>query len=156
MIITNYHVIENAKPSLWLYPYAKKFDFKKSEKFLGVVVARDKNVDLAIIKVYGISNKIKPLSFGKISEIEPGDDVFAMGHPVTLHWSITDGIISSIRQDYEIKSVKADMIQNTAPILGGGSGGPLFNEKGELIELIHLVTIQQTLILPSQTNMYLN
>ena len=56
-----------------------------------------------------------------------------MGHPNTLHWSITDGIISSIRDNYKIKTVTADMIQNTAPILGGSSGGPLFNAKGEII-----------------------
>lgn len=132
LIITNYHVIENAN-QVWLYPYVKKFSFQNSEKFLGVVVARDKKVDLAIIKVYGISNKIKPLIFGDIKSIEPGDDVFSMGHPDSLHWSITDGIISSFREDYKIHSVKADMIQNTAPILGGSSGGPLFNAKGELI-----------------------
>ncbi len=132
LIITNFHVIENAN-QVWLYPYAKKFNFKTSEKFLGVVVARDKKVDLAIIKVYGISKNIKPLTFGEINNIEPGDDVFSMGHPNTLHWSITDGIISSIRDNYKIKTVTADMIQNTAPILGGSSGGPLFNAKGEII-----------------------
>tara|TARA_B100000989_G_scaffold269279_1_gene224573 strand:- start:1056 stop:2330 length:1275 start_codon:yes stop_codon:yes gene_type:complete len=132
LIITNFHVIENAN-QVWLYPYAKKFNFKSSEKFLGVVVARDKKVDLAIIKVYGISKNIKPLTFGEINNIEPGDDVFSMGHPNTLHWSITDGIISSIRDNYKIKTVTADMIQNTAPILGGSSGGPLFNAKGEII-----------------------
>ncbi|MDA9691296.1 serine protease [Candidatus Pelagibacter sp.] len=132
LIITNYHVVENAN-QVWLYPYTKKFAFEDSEKFLGIVVARDKKVDLAILKVYGLSNKIKPLTFGDIKNIEPGDDVFSMGHPDSLHWSITDGIISSFREDYKIHSVKADMIQNTAPILGGSSGGPLFNAKGELI-----------------------
>ena len=64
-----------------------------------------------------------------------GDDVYAIGHPDSLHWSITDGIISNIRTNYSIKkfSLKADLIQNTAPILGGSSGGPLLNEKGEII-----------------------
>ena len=132
LIITNYHVIENAN-QVWLYPYEKKFNFKSSEKFLGVVVARDKKVDLALIKVYGISKNIKPLTFGEINNISPGDDVFSMGHPNTLHWSITNGIISSIRDNHKIKTVTADMIQNTAPILGGSSGGPLFNSKGEII-----------------------
>ena len=74
-------------------------------KIFRIVVARDKKVDLAILKVYGLSNKIKPLTFGDIKNIELGDDVFSMGHPDSLHWSITDGIISSL-EDYKIHSVK--------------------------------------------------
>jgi len=133
-IITNYHIIENAN-QVWIYPYSKKFNFEKSEKFLSTVVARNKTTDLAILKAYGISNKIKPIPFGTIDSMQEGDDVFAIGHPNSLHWSITDGIISNIRKNYEMEkfSLKADLIQNTAPILGGSSGGPLLNERGQII-----------------------
>ena len=133
-IITNYHVIENAN-QVWIYPYSKEFNLEKSEKFLSTVVARNKTTDLAILKVYGISNKIKPIPFGTIDKMQEGDDVYAIGHPNSLHWSITDGIISNIRKNYEIEkfSLKADLIQNTAPILGGSSGGPLLNERGQII-----------------------
>tara|TARA_B110001450_G_scaffold237635_1_gene244047 strand:- start:123 stop:1403 length:1281 start_codon:yes stop_codon:yes gene_type:complete len=134
LIVTNYHVVENAN-QVWVYPYAKKFDLKKSEKFLAIVVATNKVTDLAILKVYGISNNIRPVPFGNINKISVGDDVYAIGHPDSLHWSITDGIISNIRKNYDFKKfdLKADFIQNTAPIQGGSSGGPLLNERGQII-----------------------
>ena len=134
LIVTNYHVVENAN-QVWVYPYAKKFDLKKSEKFLAIVVATNKVTDLAILKVYGISNNIRPVPFGNINKISVGDDVYAIGHPDSLHWSITDGIISNIRKNHDFKKfdLKADLIQNTAPIDGGSSGGPLLNERGQII-----------------------
>ena len=134
LIVTNYHVVENAN-QVWVYPYAKKFDLKKSEKFLAIVVATNKVTDLAILKVYGISSNTRPVPFGNINKISVGDDVYAIGHPDSLHWSITDGIISNIRKNYDFKKfdLKADFIQNTAPIQGGSSGGPLLNERGQII-----------------------
>ena len=134
LIVTNYHVVENAN-QVWVYPYAKKFDLEKSEKFLAIVVATNKVTDLAILKVYGISNNTRPVPFGNIDKISVGDEVYAIGHPNSLHWSITDGIISNIRKNYDFEKfdLKADLIQNTAPILGGSSGGPLLNERGQII-----------------------
>ena len=134
LIVTNYHVVENAN-QVWVYPYEKKFDLKKSEKFLAIVVATNKVTDLAILKVYGISKNTRPVPFGNIDKISVGDEVYAIGHPSSLHWSITDGIISNIRKNYDFEKfgLKADLIQNTAPILGGSSGGPLLNERGQII-----------------------
>lgn len=134
LIVTNHHVVENAN-QVWVYPYAKKFDLEKSKKFLAIVVATNKVTDLAILKVYGISNNTRPVPFGNIDKISVGDEVYAIGHPSSLHWSITDGIISNIRKNYDFEKfdLKADLIQNTAPILGGSSGGPLLNERGQLI-----------------------
>ena len=134
LIVTNYHVVENAN-QVWVYPYEKKFDLKNSEKFLAIVVATNKVTDLAILKVYGISKNTRPVPFGNIDKISVGDEVYAIGHPSSLHWSITDGIISNIRKNYDFEKfgLKADLIQNTAPILGGSSGGPLLNERGQII-----------------------
>ena len=134
LIVTNYHVVENAN-QVWVYPYAKKFDLEKSKKFLGIVVSTNKVTDLAILKVYGISSNNRPVPFGNMDSISVGDEVYAIGHPDSLHWSITDGIISNIRKNYDFKKfdLKADFIQNTAPILGGSSGGPLLNERGQII-----------------------
>ena len=134
LIVTNYHVVENAN-QVWVYPYAKKFDLEKSKKFLGIVVSTNKVTDLAILKVYGISSNNRPVPFGNMDSISVGDEVYAIGHPDSLHWSITDGIISNIRKNYDFKKfdLKADLIQNTAPILGGSSGGPLLNERGQII-----------------------
>ena len=134
LIVTNYHVVENAN-QVWVYPYAKKFDLEKSKKFLGIVVSTNKVTDLAILKVYGISSNNRPVPFGNMDSISVGDEVYAIGHPDSLHWSITDGIISNIRKNYDFKKfdLKADLIQNTAPIDGGSSGGPLLNERGQII-----------------------
>ena len=80
LIITNYHVVENAN-QVWLYHTLKNL-LLKIRKIFRNCSGRDKKVDLAILEVYGLSNKIKPLTFGDIKNIEPGDDVFSMGHPI--------------------------------------------------------------------------
>lgn len=117
-LITNFHVIENSR--------AIKVKLIDSEKFLrkSEVKLSSEKYDLAIIE----TEKIKShLSLDTISEPAIGSKIFTIGNPRGLTGTISEGIISAKRKnDY-------DLIQITAPISPGNSGGPLINEKGNVI-----------------------
>ena len=120
LIATNYHVIENASSFLIK-------NIGKQSKFSEVKVrSYSVNLDIAILEV---KDKSKPLNL--ISEpAQIGEKVIAIGNPQGLEGTISTGIISGIR---EIESFK--IYQLTAPISPGSSGGPIMNEKGEVIGL---------------------
>tara|TARA_B110000003_G_scaffold212737_1_gene211735 strand:- start:323 stop:2425 length:2103 start_codon:yes stop_codon:yes gene_type:complete len=130
-IVTNYHVIKDSKDI--------EVEFiinNELQKFNAEVIQSDKVNDLAIIKIN--DNKFNgvaklPYNF-KTRSSDVGTKVYAYGYPMALsvmgkEIKITDGIISSKSGfDGDITSY-----QVTAPIQGGNSGGPLFDEKGNFI-----------------------
>ena len=118
-IATNYHVIDNM-----LVGNARlvgKEDICPVETILDT----DKEHDLAVIKVGGID--APALSLGDSDTVRIGDKVYVAGNPHGLEGSFSDGIISAIRGDSD------KFFQMTAPISQGSSGGPVVNEKGEVI-----------------------
>lgn len=140
LILTNYHVIENADKMLTFF-YDKnitKIDDINSENFkVASVIAAIPEIDLALLKL-STNKEQKALRFGDNSSIEVAQDVFAIGHPESYIWSFTSGVISQLRNNYEWAydsrtNCKANVIQTQTPINPGNSGGPLFNDQGELI-----------------------
>ena len=119
-IVTNYHVIDNM--SIGGAKLVGKEDLYPIEATLAV----EKNRDLAIIKVVGID--VPALSLGDSNTVQIGDKVYVAGNPHGLEGSFSDGIISAIRGGSADK-----FFQMTAPISQGSSGGPVVNEKGEVI-----------------------
>ena len=118
LIATNYHVIENA--------YNVNVGFNNSgSKYNVSIVATDIYNDLALLRVSGISKK--PLAISG-EQIVPGEKIFVIGTPKGLQATISDGIVSGLRSDEG-----RDLIQITAPISPGSSGGPVFNKEGEVI-----------------------
>ena len=114
-----------------------------SEKFLAKVVAIDKKTDLALIQITGLS-KITPIPLGIKDEVQPGEKVFAIGHPNFYGWDITPGIIRGIEPNFkwnygdppkegEEFDHEARQLRHSAETEPGSSGGPLFNEKGRII-----------------------
>lgn len=119
VIATNYHVIEGASQ---VYCYTNNSSTKyKIEGYLAV----DKSVDLILLKVSGLDRKAIKLA---TSSVSPGQKVFVIGSPKGLPASISDGIVSGLRDFEGIR-----LIQISAPISPGSSGGPVLNENGELI-----------------------
>jgi len=118
-VITNLHVIEDAK-----YGYVTISGESKKHKIEGYL-AVDKSNDLALLSV--------PTLIGTSIEIngnnpEIGEKIYAIGNPKGLSGTISEGIISGIRTfDNE------ELIQITAPISPGSSGGPVINNNGQLI-----------------------
>jgi len=119
IIITNFHVIEGAS-SAFCYTNndATKYQI---EGFL----AYDKTVDLILLKVKNLNRPALNLAS---TSVTPGQKVYVLGSPKGLPASISDGIVSGLRDFDGYK-----LIQITAPISPGSSGGPVLNAKGELI-----------------------
>ena len=115
--LSNYHVIA----------FASKITIqsKTGEKCLAAVVFADADRDLAIIR------SVKRLALDPVSILTTsrvGQKVFALGAPKGLGWSLSDGIISGFRERNS-----NHLIQTTAPISPGSSGGGLFDEDGHLL-----------------------
>jgi hypothetical protein len=118
-VVTNFHLIENAA----------RVAVKSTEgAFYPVtgILAVDKDNDLAVLKVAGKNFKILPLADS--DRVHVGDKVVAIGSPLGLEQTVSDGLISGIR---DVGSSK--VFQTTAAISPGSSGGVLLNAHGEVI-----------------------
>jgi S1-C subfamily serine protease len=122
VVVTNYHVIEGASDGF------AKIVGETSIYHIEGVVGIDKTKDLALLKLKGVIGK--PLILADISKIEVGQEVFAFGNPKGLEGTISTGIISG--SNFR-KVGSENLIQITAPISPGSSGGPVVNRKGEVI-----------------------
>jgi S1-C subfamily serine protease len=120
-ILTNYHVIAKGNVA------AVKFADGTTLPVDGVL-ATDKFHDLAILKIHG--NAFPTLTLGNSDQVQVGEEVVAIGNPLGLELTVSNGIISGIRSD-ERENDK--LLQITAPISPGSSGGPLFNMFGEVV-----------------------
>lgn len=120
IVATNLHVITNCDQGV-----VKIVGQETLYDVLGVVAADEKN-DLALLKVARIKGRAMVLSSDDSTSI--GDAVFAVGNPQGLEGTFSQGIVSSIR-----KSSSRDLIQITAPISEGSSGGAVMNDRGEVI-----------------------
>ena len=126
-VITNYHCIHNQK-TIFLYYYDKE-DWGE---YTVDVVGTDPLADLALLKIIDSDKKLTPLKFAKNTEkLGVGTDVFALGHPMGMAWTVTKGIISSNNRYARHPYIHA--LQTDAAINKGNSGGPLMNMQGELV-----------------------
>lgn len=133
-IVTNYHVIEGAKS---IQIQGIKGDF--STKYNAEVVTTDKFNDLALLKV----SDTKFTGFGtipynvKTSVSDVGEDIFVLGYPLTSTMGdeikLTTGVISS-KTGFQ---GDVSLYQISAPIQPGNSGGPLFDNKGNLVGIVN-------------------
>ncbi len=129
-VVTNYHVIERErKISVTVFiKKEKEFEKKKFDKVK--IVALNPFVDLALLKIEELEGtKLKKVYLGSIDELKVGEKVFAIGSPMGLERSVSQGIVSTKNRDYH----GLLFVQTTAPINPGNSGGPLFNLKGEVV-----------------------
>jgi len=118
LVLTNYHVVEEQK-----FIEMRKWD--KTETF-GKVVAKDVRLDLALVKV---QDRGAPVTFYDRKDVKLGDEVEAIGHPEGIDFTLTRGVISSVREHTSIMGVQGKpvlFIQTDTAINHGNSGGPLF------------------------------
>lgn len=121
-IVTNYHVIKEAHSAIVKLSNGAFFA-------VNGVLASDANKDLAIIKVSG--KNLPFLQLGDIDNLHVGDHVVAIGSPLGLEGTVSDGIVSAVR-DVENKK----WIQTTAPVSHGNSGGPLLDMSDHVVGVI--------------------
>jgi len=128
-IITNNHVVENAKKIKVLFP---------NKLFIsGKIIGRDRISDIAIVAVpfkYGIEKYASRhiLKLGNSDSLNVGESVIAIGSPLGFKGTVTAGIVSALNRDFP-DHPGVGFIQTDAAINPGNSGGPLINVKGEVI-----------------------
>lgn len=120
-IVTNYHVIEDARVIRVL-----TFD---NSVYKADVIGVSKEGDIAMIKIN--EKNLNYLEFGDSDEVRIGEKVIALGNPAGLSFSVTEGIISATNR-IGPNGLKA-YIQTDVPINPGNSGGPLVNIKKEIM-----------------------
>ena len=143
LVLSNWHVTDGAKQMfVWTLPEEGALDaqilFKEINPYYGQVVAENKLEDLALIKVSGLPSSIIPVELGSNQEVDIGDNVYAIGHPKSLPWTFSSGMVSQIREKHKWMYVdksehQATVIQMQTPISTGNSGGPLFTSEGKVV-----------------------
>jgi tetratricopeptide (TPR) repeat protein len=120
-VVTNRHVIDNAFRAE-VHSYAGNIYQVKG------VIAVDAEGDLALLRIEAPPNQVRPLLLDKTSPQE-GESVVVIGNPLGLEGSVTNGIVSAVRDIPTFGRI----IQITAPISPGSSGSPVVNMQGQVI-----------------------
>ena len=129
-IITNAHVIAG---------YARaEVAFQDGAVHEALLVGKDTPSDLAVLKID--CRDLVPAEFGDSEALEVGDTVLAIGNPLgeELWGTMTDGIISAINRDVHVDGYTMSLIQTTAALNEGNSGGALINEYGQVVGITNL------------------
>lgn len=128
-IITNYHVIESA--------YNVSVEFPNGEVYTNLTyVVGNPYQDIAVLNIESKGEQFSPLILGDSENIQVGEQVIAIGNPLGWRNSLSDGLVSGIRQVDDLI-----LLQITAPISPGSSGGALFNIKGEVIGITTIASL---------------
>lgn len=125
-LITNYHVIEGA--------YSAKVTLNEQSYTVNSILAYDKDIDLAVLKI-SASNLYTPII--QTEGIKGGSKVYAVGSSEGYTLSFSTGVIASPSRTFS----GVEYIQHEAAISHGNSGGPLFNQYGEVIGINTLSNI---------------
>ncbi len=134
-LITNYHVIEKeTRIEVTVFQKTKTgFEKKKFKKVK--IEAINPFLDLAMLKVEDVNEtKIKSVPLGDNDFLKVGEKVFAIGNPLGLERTVTDGVISTRNRAF--KGIV--YLQTNADINPGNSGGPLFNLAGEVVGVTNM------------------
>jgi serine protease Do len=126
-VLTNNHVVENAKTIKVILYNGKSYDALK--------VVRDPLTDLAVVQIP--PDDLQVPEIGSCSELQVGEGVVAVGNALALEGgpTVTSGIVSYIGRSINVSSdiILHDLIQTDAAINPGNSGGPLLNFEGQVI-----------------------
>ncbi|WP_440670940.1 Do family serine endopeptidase [Candidatus Pelagibacter sp. HIMB1483] len=123
IVVTNNHVIQDAKDIVVQVNGEKKFEAK--------VIGADPLSDIAVLQIE-TKEKFIPVKFGDSDKARIGDWVIAIGNPFGLGGTVTSGIISARNRSIGLSRYE-DYIQTDASINQGNSGGPLFDMNGDVI-----------------------
>jgi serine protease Do len=129
-ILTNHHVVDNAKEIVVTLMIGKEYEEKEYEaKVIGV----DSKTDIALIKITAKNGEKFPfIKLGDSSLLNVGEWVVAIGNPFGLSHTVTVGVVSAKGRNIGAGPYD-EFIQTDASINPGNSGGPLVNLKGEAI-----------------------
>jgi S1-C subfamily serine protease len=140
LIVTNRHVVdptfaENSQPNIPALDKMAKLDVKllgQAACPASVVWVAPGGIDLALIRVAVTSIEPQAAEWDDIPNLTIGDDVFAVGNPHGLGWTLTRGSLSQMRLN-DFSGHETKIIQTSAAINPGNSGGGLYDKAGKLI-----------------------
>tara|TARA_R110002049_G_scaffold29972_2_gene101992 strand:- start:81208 stop:82329 length:1122 start_codon:yes stop_codon:yes gene_type:complete len=122
-IVTNHHVVAGAD--------TVTVKLADGRSFAAEVVGSDAMTDIALLKITADVD-LPMVAFGTSKSLRVGDEVVAVGNPFGLGGTVTSGIVSALSRDIQSGPFD-DFIQTDAAINRGNSGGPLFNNAGEVV-----------------------
>lgn len=121
-LVTNQHVVQDASKVTIVLNDRREFDAE--------VVGGDERTDVALLKVKG--ERFPSLKIGDVNQLKVGEPVLAIGSPFGFDYSASAGIVSAksrtVSNDTSVPFIQTDVALNP-----GNSGGPLFNQKGEVV-----------------------
>jgi S1-C subfamily serine protease len=128
-VVTNDHVVQDASQL--------QVTYKDSTSRPAALIGRDPDTDLAVLRV-DTPPSVQPVALGDSDKIRIGQTALAIGSPLGLQQTLTQGIVSAVRlPDEDSTNGSIDLlggaVQTDASINPGNSGGPLFNAAGEVI-----------------------
>ncbi len=128
-ILTNYHVVRGGSGCYVTLDSGYTTEVR--------YVAGDEDSDLAVLKIppEGLEalGALPAAPFGDSEQLVVGDPVYAIGAPRQLQGTLTNGIISAIDRDIEVEGRTMTLLQTNAALNSGNSGGPLINERGQVV-----------------------
>ena len=127
-ILTCAHVVSGAT--------SIKVQLNDGNSYDATIVGSDSTSDIAVIKIEATG--LTPAVIGDSDALAVGETVVAVGNPLgTLSNSVTDGIISALNRQVTVEDNNMTLLQTSASISPGNSGGGLFNANGELIGVVN-------------------
>ncbi len=130
-ILTCLHVVKGAS--------RVRVTFADGARSAAEVTIEQPENDLAVLRPAEIPDDLVPATLGSSTGLNVGDEVFAVGNPFGVTWSLTAGVVSGLGRTF--KSTKtgetlSDLIQFDAAVNPGNSGGPLVNRDGEVVGVV--------------------
>lgn len=122
LVVTNQHVVGSA--------FSVKVDFYDGSTQVGRVLKRDRRTDAALVKLEQ-SQELAALPVCHTNAVRVGEGVVAIGNPLSLSNTVTQGIVSGIR-----RGKTRSLIQTDAAVNPGNSGGPLLNRQGVVVGIV--------------------
>lgn len=132
-ILTNAHVVADSLRMSVLLSDGRVMEAR--------LVGADAGEDLAVLKVE--ASGLTPAEFGDSDRLRCGEMVVAIGDPLGYRTSITQGIISALNRTVPVDGVELQVIQTSAPINFGNSGGALINDRGQVVGITTLKVMAQ-------------
>jgi S1-C subfamily serine protease len=124
VVLTNAHVVEGSSEVHVTLPDGRSFS--------GKVLGGDPLTDVAVVKL--VASKLPVAPLGDSAKVKPGEWAIAIGNPLGLDNTVTAGIISAIQRTNALgEGQRVPYLQTDAAVNPGNSGGPLINDRGEVI-----------------------
>jgi len=134
--VTNYHVVETqTRVAVTIFHRSDNGDFERRSVRDVRILALNPYFDFALLEIPAQENlTFRPVYIAEDDSHREGDAVFAIGSPLGLERSVSEGIVSTRNRNMN----GIVYIQTTAQINPGNSGGPLFNDRGQVVGVINM------------------